>query len=84
MSTDEGADDRKFIDAKVAEMMERFDSVMVFATKHEGGDDGLTRGYNRGRGNFFTRYGQIREWLIYEEEATRVKVRANPENKEPF
>jgi hypothetical protein len=41
-------------------MMQSFDTVQVFATKYEGEN---TRHYVFGSGNWYARYGQIRQWV---------------------
>lgn len=43
---------------------EHFDSVHIFVNRVEGP---ATRGLNWGIGNWFARFGQIREWVIKEE-----------------
>ncbi len=39
-----------------------FDSVQIFTTKHEGNKTGTTE-MNWGVGNWFARYGQIKQWV---------------------
>lgn len=48
---------------KVAEQLgEHFDAVHVFATRHEGDDKGAVF-VHHGVGNYFARYGMMREWV---------------------
>lgn len=58
---------------------EFYDSVHIFATRHEPENEGQTLSSNKGRGNWFSRYGQVREWLIREEETTRINTRKDNE-----
>lgn len=51
---------------------EHFDSVQIFCTRHEGGPDGGTFSTSRGVGNFYARYGQVREWLLEQDSKTGV------------
>ena len=53
---------------------EHFDSVQIFATRHDSGGSGGTIGVKRGCGNWFARYGQVREWMIQEEQSSRNNV----------
>lgn len=64
----------KMLDAHCAKLGEHFDTVHIFVTRHEGDRD-QTRMVNRGSGTWFSRFGQIREWLIYEEERIRESAR---------
>jgi hypothetical protein len=56
---------------------EHFDSVHIFATRHEPAtlDGTVTVAY--GSGNWFARYGQIQEWMIKQDEQARLKVRTD-------
>ncbi len=51
---------------------EYFDAVHIFATRLDG-TEAVNISY--GTGNFFSRYGQIRLWVIREDESTRDRVR---------
>lgn len=46
--------------------MEHFDSVQVFCTRRLD-KDGNTRTVAIGDGNWYARYGQVREWVLMEE-----------------
>lgn len=67
MTLDDEQRDKKLelIKNQVAVLMGSFDSVQIFCTKFEGGED--TSHYTFGNGNWFSRYGQVREWVLYEE-----------------
>jgi len=62
------------------ELGEHFDGVQIFCSRHEAGTEDGTIHVTYGGGNWFARYGQIREWLIQKDEQTREKVRS--ESKE--
>jgi len=60
----------KMVEKHVNALSEHFECVHIFVSRNEGEND-LTRTINRGAGNWFARYGQIREWLIYEDQRVR-------------
>ncbi len=70
VSSNEHTDAVKMLDKHVNELSEHFENVHIFVTRHEGEKD-QTRCVNRGSGNWFARYGQIREWLVYEDQKIR-------------
>lgn len=49
-------------------LSQSFDSVQIFCTKFEPDNDHATSHYAYGNGNWFTRYGQVREWIVREEQ----------------
>lgn len=53
--------DENYVDQKVKELMTHFDACQVFVTRTE--PDGRTMAYSAGRGNFYSRWGMIHEWL---------------------
>lgn len=57
----------------VAILSEHFDSVHIFATRHLG-DEG-TISCQEGCGNWFARKGQITEWVLKQDEGTRLEVK---------
>ncbi len=69
-SSNEHSELVKMIDKHVNELAEHFDGVHIFVNRNEGHAD-QSRGINRGAGNWFARYGQIREWVVYEEQRIR-------------
>ncbi len=64
-------EDRDRLKKSLNELSEHFDSVQILCTRYKGGDDGGTVNISMGTGNWFARYGQMREWLIREEETSR-------------
>jgi hypothetical protein len=57
------------------QLAEHFDSVQIFATRHEAGTEDGTVTVNHGTGNWFARYGQIVEWVTKKREEARLSVR---------
>ena len=51
----------------------QLDTIHVFATRRAEGRRTLI--YDVGEGDWYARYGQIREWLLQEEEISRERVR---------
>jgi hypothetical protein len=47
-------------------LSEHFDTVSIFATRHISDDRGTLK-WTRGGGNWYARYGQVREWVLAEE-----------------
>ena len=43
-------------------LSEHFCTVQIFCTRHDGADD-CTSSFRKGCGNWFARYGQIREFV---------------------
>jgi hypothetical protein len=57
-----------------AKLTEHFQVVQIFASNlEEGGDSTLS--VNAGLGNWNARFGQVREWVVYEEEKKREEAR---------
>jgi hypothetical protein len=74
--TDESEDSAQQKELDLAEvkrharaLMEHFDNIQIFVNRHDpkGDDEGGTLNIQWGLGNWFARYGQIREWLVIEE-----------------
>lgn len=55
-------EDLKQLQDRVAQLMEHFDSVTIFATRHDPLEG--TRSVIAGDGSWFARAGQVREWLL--------------------
>lgn len=53
---------------------EHFDTVQILVTRHEEESVGTTN-VCWGKGNWFARYGQVREWLLKSEERTKESIR---------
>lgn len=67
------------INACLEMLGEHFDSVQIFVTLHERSEGTLN--YAKGVGSWFSRYGQVREWLIKEDEAARIEIRKKSEGE---
>jgi len=78
ISSNESDDLVKMLDRHCNELAEHFECVHIFVNRNEGDID-KTRSVNRGAGNWHARYGQIREWLIYEDERIRQCARPTEE-----
>ncbi len=60
----------------VAMLEEHFDSVQIICTRRE--EAGTIRA-DWGSGNWYARYGSVREWVLKEEEIERDKYRSKGE-----
>lgn len=58
---------REKVDAVVAQLSEHFDSVRIFVTLHNGGEE-ATQSYETGGGNFYAQLGQVREWVTIQDQ----------------
>jgi len=62
------------LESQCAQLMEHFDSVQIFVTKH----NKLTRyvsAFHVGDGNYYARLGQVREWIMIEDEREKIKLK---------
>lgn len=55
--------DMEIVKKHAEQLGEMFDSVQIFVTRHEAGEHDGTINAHYGAGNYFTRYGQIRNWV---------------------
>lgn len=60
-------------------LIEHFDTVMIFTTRHESGELDGTVNVRYGLGNWFARKGQIEDWLLKEDECSRINARKDNE-----
>jgi hypothetical protein len=58
----------------VDKLMEHFDTVQVFVSKHNPVEN-RTEFLSKGAGNNYARYGQVKQWVIEDEEAARCSIR---------
>jgi hypothetical protein len=72
--------DRELVAEALTKLGEHFDSVQIFVTRHESGEHNGTVKLDKGVGNWFARFGQVKEWEIREEEQTRINARRLNEN----
>lgn len=61
-----------------AQLGEHYDSVQIFATRSESGQGGTVHA-EYGVGNWYARFGQVREWLSTQEEVAKESVRKGDE-----
>lgn len=64
----------RLVEQALASISEYCDTVHVFVTRYNGAT-GNTVHYSTGTGNWFARSGQIKDWLIKEDERTRKYAR---------
>lgn len=64
--------DTAAVKAALERLGPQFDAVHIFATRYEQQE---TVTVSMGTGNWFARYGQIRSWLLREDEGTRMRAR---------
>lgn len=65
----------QLIEGTVMRLMEHVDSVQIFVTRHKpAGKDTATQHYSWGDGNFYTRYGHIKSWIIKQDAIIRSEV----------
>lgn len=67
--------DKGLLRKHVEQLGEYFDSVTILCTRHEPEVEDGTINISDGCGNWFARFGQVREWLIRSEERTRKMIR---------
>ena len=63
----------KIVKDACSRLMEHFDSVQVLVTKHMGHEGTLNVSY--GSGNYFSRIGLARNWILQEDEFSKEDVR---------
>lgn len=64
----------ELVDKHVNGLLEHFENVQIFVNFREGEKD-QTRSLERGGGNWYSRYGQVRDWVTFTEERTRRDAR---------
>lgn len=67
--------DKQRVQAALDSLSEHFDAVQIFATRYEMGGEGMTVNVQMGSGNWFARYGHVGEWMIKQDEYTRLHCR---------
>ena len=70
-----GDADLKWLNRLADVIDERFDSVLILVTKRDITKTGSTAHFSIGRGNYYARMGQVREYLVKEDEISRVEAR---------
>jgi hypothetical protein len=67
----------RLMEQMIDRLIEHCDAVTVFVQKRNGPD---TEGKTMGRGNYWARVGQIKDWLLREEERAKLEVKHNFES----
>jgi hypothetical protein len=68
-------DANRILNKAVHELGEHFQAVRIFASTTDGCKDGEALRVTTGTGNWFAQYGQVKHWVIGEEESTREQYR---------
>lgn len=72
MTTDDQVpQDEKRLEAALQALSEHFDAVQIFATITD--PDG-TRTHEVGSGNWYARYGHVKEWVVKQEAVARFRI----------
>lgn len=74
----DGDEDMDRLDEAIGTLGEHFESVQIFVTRNADDNEGTVNA-TKGTGNWFTRYGQVRCWLIKEDERSRISMRKDYE-----
>lgn len=70
------------VEAAKAALLEHFDSVQIFVTSKSGeGKDRTTDGIDCGGGNFYARIGQVREWILTQDEYVRANANRSQQQR---
>jgi hypothetical protein len=76
VTTDEDERLRELVRRHVAQLSEHFDAVHIFVSAKQSVDGRPATGtFDLGAGNWYARLGQVREWLVGQDEVTRHRVR---------
>lgn len=67
--------DMERVQNAINQLSEHFDAVQIFASRHEAEIEDGTISLNLGSGNWFARYGQVRNWIIKQEERDKEVIR---------
>lgn len=66
----------------IHDLGEHFEAVQIFVSTHQPAEVGGTVHACVGVGNWYARYGQIREWVIRTEEETKCAIRLECANED--
>lgn len=67
------------IQAALDILSEHYDAVHIFASRHEPEVEDGTVSVNKGVGNWYARNGQVREWILKQDEYTKINCRKEDE-----
>jgi hypothetical protein len=74
LSPEERDDVIAILEKHVNALQEHFDQVQIFVSKNEPERE-ATMTAHRGGGNWYARYGQVKEWAIRQDEIFRIGAR---------
>lgn len=78
MTNDERkAHDQRLVHDSIQRLMEHFDTVQIFVTRHMPAEMDGTVSYNDGSGHWLARRGQVNDWVLQCDE--RVRLNVDPE-----
>lgn len=63
------------VEKVVNELGEHFDSVQILVSRYASGDEDGTVNISMGIGNWYARYGHVKEWCVKCDERTRKMIR---------
>ncbi len=77
------------VDKHVDALRQKWDSVTIFVSREAGAEDmsigreaGNTISISRGIGNWFSRFGMIRMWLVDQEEGQKIERRREDDGRD--
>jgi hypothetical protein len=76
MTDEDAQQDMDWIKAACEQLGEHFDTVQIFVTRFDP-EDGTTN-IDWGSGDWFARYGKVKQWVLKEER--RIALGVEPEN----
>lgn len=62
--------EQKMVEDACAKLLENFESVRIFVTRHDGNAEN-TASFETGGGNFYAQLGQVAEWLAIQDQYQR-------------
>lgn len=72
----------KLVREYASKLAEHCDSVRIFITKHGDGSADDSISFSEGRGNFYSQIGQVKEWILMQDEYSKCKARTEWESEE--
>lgn len=73
MPKEQRENDIQLLEQAIQLIGEHFDTVHIFVTRHEPEIEDGTVHCQKGTGNWFARYGSIKEWVIREEHLMKMR-----------
>ena len=79
MSAEQNELDLKRLHDIAKQLGEHFDTVQIFATRHESGEHDGTLRFHVGVGNWYARFGQVAYWLQIQNQDARNEAKPTEE-----